>query len=139
MIKKNLLEEMQKVRQMAQDKIKSCGGFIPFAIAYSDRGNFMIQMEPWRNHYEKLSSFEQLIIWLKQQGSYMFLFGVSVVRRDDTSKNAILIIGKTPDKTIHMLTEYEKKDGQYLFKDNVINSSDNEYTNFLQTVFMGAN
>lgn len=135
-MKKNLIDEIERIKIMIHCKIKSSGGFLPFAIAYGIRGNFMIQIEPWKNEEERLSSFEHLVQWLKQQNSYMVLLGLNLGRENS---NAFLVVGKTPDKIIHVFTEYKTQDGDCIFKDDIIFFSEYKHTKFLQNVFTGAN
>jgi len=150
--KKDVFVEMHKVANLTKGKLQKDGTFPPFVISYSlTNGNGLINLPKWETKEEREGVLTDLVAHLKQQQLYGFIMASLVTRYkyktpEDYEKDVnaekvpgILVVAKTPEKSFHISIEYESVDGKYIFKDELIDVTNDNDECFLDEVFKGMN
>ena len=135
--KRILADELGKIAMMVKGKINRDGGFTAFVITYSERGNYLAQIEPGVTELERTRAFGQLADWIKQQSPYMFVFGVQTLRPKGIEKDgAILLIAKTPEQTKKLSMKYIIQENKYIYTEDMTDEV-SECDGYLDKVYRG--
>jgi hypothetical protein len=150
--KKDVFVEMHKVANLTKGKTQKDGTFPPFVICYSlETGNNFVQMPEWKSKEEREKILTDIVKYLKDQHPYGFILASPVTRykfktpedyKADVNAeevSGILIVAKTPEKSFHISTEYENKDGKFIFKDELVDVTNDNEECCLDEVFKGMN
>ena len=153
MERKDILVELDKVKNLVKNKIERESGFLSFVISYSlTNKNRIAHLDKWSDEEGKEYILTQMIDWLKEQSPYAFIFTSFTLKRQFANKEdyknninytetpGVLIIGKTPDKSYHLSLEYGNENGKLIFlKEHLVDVTNDSSPSFLDTIFQGVN
>jgi hypothetical protein len=151
MERKDIFVELEKVKSMVEKKLQKDGCFPAFAIAYTAESNRMLQLDGWETDEERAEQITKAVDWLKSKQPYMIAFGSLSTRRkyktqedyqNDTNYemvDGIVILAQTPDKRYNYFIEYTTENGKYLFKEELVNMTNEADESFLDDVYKGIN
>jgi len=150
--KKDIRHEMEKVRDLVKKRIIENVPFPLFCISYSQSSGYrMVQPETWKDDYEKKATLTALVNWLKDMHPYLFVFTSTVKKQKFSSKEdfekgtnskespAVLIVGKTPEQTLHLSITHKETDKKIVFEEKWVDMSNSEHTNFLDDIYANIN
>ena len=150
---KDILVELDKVRNLVKNKIEREGGFLSFVISYSlTNKNRIAHLDKWSDEEGKEYILTQMIDWLKEQSPYAFIFTSFTLKRKFANKEdyekdinyieipTVLITGRTPDKNYNISLEYKNENGKPIItKETLVDVTNNGNQSFLDEVFKGLN
>jgi hypothetical protein len=147
--KKDITAELRKVANLFKTKVEKEGTCPPSVFSYSlETGNNFVQLPEWDSTEERNGILTNMVDWLKEQHSYGFIFASPATRykynTPEDFKNdvnaikvpEIILVAKTPEKTINMAIEYEIHDGKFTFKDELADVTNDESRSFLDQVYI---
>lgn len=148
----DIKKELNNIAKMVENKMmKDKKGFPPFGISYTSQGNFMAQASLWETPEEKERELTAIVDFIKGQHPQGFIFGSLTSQKKFKTKEdydndmnyeavpSILLIGRTPERSYNLSINYQEKDGQYVFEEHLIETTNENGVNFLTRIFDGIN
>ena len=153
MERKDILVELDKVKNLVKNKMERQGEFLSFVISYSlTNKNRIAHLDKWTDEEGKADILTQMTDWLKEQKIYAFIFVSPTLKRQFANKEdyekdinyieipSILITGRTPDKSYNLSLEYGNENGKLIFlKEHLVDVTNASSPSFLDTIFQGVN